>query len=105
MLFFEAVAAAQDRDAAGVCREEERSLPGRVPRADDVDVKSVGVRRLAARRAIGDPFSGQPLDPVHREASPRHPAREDDRARAQDIAAVEVELARRRDDPRDRARD
>ena len=40
--------------------------------------------------------------PVDREPPPRDPAREDDRARPEDVAAVEMHLPRRGVDPRDR---
>ena len=53
-------------------------------------------RRLAARRAVVDALADEPLEPLDREPPPRDAAGEDDRARAQDVAAVEVHLARRR---------
>ena len=63
------------------------------------------VGRLAARRAVGDALAGEPLEAVDVELTPRHPGREDDRLRAQHVALVEVDLARRRIDPLDGARD
>ena len=105
MLFSSAVAAAEDRHAARVRREEQRRLAGRVAGADDVDVEAVRVRRLAARRAVEDALADEPVEALDRELPPRDAAGEDDRPRAQDVAAVEVHLARRGVDPRDRARD
>ena len=96
MLFSSAVAAAEDRHAARVGGEEQRRLPGRVAGADDVDVEAVRVRRLAARRAVGDALAGEPVEALDRELPPGDAAGEDDRPRAQDVAAVEVHLARRR---------
>ena len=55
----ERVAAAEDRHAARVGGEEQRRLPRRVAGADDVDVEPVRVRRLAARRAVGDALAGR----------------------------------------------
>ena len=103
MLFSSAVATAEDRHAARVGGEEQRRLPRRVARADDVDVEAVGVRRLAARRAVGDALPGEPVEPLDRELPPRDAAGEDDRPRAEDVAAVEVHLPRRGVDPLDRA--
>ena len=86
-------------------REEHRRLAGRVPRADDLDIQAMGVRRLAARGPVEDPPAHEPVEPVDLEPPPRDAAGEDDRARAQDVAAVEVHVTGRRVDPRDRARD
>ena len=69
------------------------ACPGRVAGADDVDVQAVGVGRLAARRAVGDALAGEPVEALDRQLAPRDPAGEDDRARPQDVAAVEVQLA------------
>ena len=101
----ERVAAAEDRHAPRVVREEQRRLARRVAGADDVDVEAVRVRRLAARRAVGDALAGEPVEALDRQPPPRDAAGEDDRPRPQDVAAVEVHLARRRVDPRDRPRD
>ena len=90
----ERLAPAEDRHAAGVAGEEQRGLAGRVPGADDVDVEAVRVRRLAARRAVEDPLPGELVEAVDVELSPRDAAGEDDRPRAQDVAAVEMDLAR-----------
>ena len=92
----EAVAAAEDRHAPRVRREEHRRLARRVAGADDVDVEAVRVRRLAAGGAVGDALAGEPVEALDREPPPRDAAGEDDRPRAQDVAAVEVHLARRR---------
>ena len=62
------------------------------------------VRRVAARGAVGDALPGEPLEPLDPELPPRDAAGEDDRPRAEDVAAVEVHLPRRRVDPRDRPR-
>ena len=101
----EALAAVEDRDAARVGREEHRRLPGRVAGADDVDVEPVHVRRLAAGGAVEDALADEPVEAVDRELPPRDAAGEDDRPRAQHVAAVEVHLVRHRVDPRDRPRD
>ena len=61
--------------------------------------------RLAARRAVGDALPGEPVEAVDRQLPPRDAAGEDDRPRPQDVAAVEVHLARRGVDPRDRPGD
>ena len=75
--------------------EEHRRLPGGVARADDVHVEAVDVRRLAARGAVRDALADEPVEALDREPPPGHAAREDDRPRAQHVAAVEVHLARR----------
>ena len=95
----------QDGDASGVVREEERGLARRVARAHDVDVLAVRGRRLAAGRAVGDPLPGEAVGAVDRELPPGDAAREDDRACSDDVAAVEMDLARRGVDALDRARD
>ena len=61
--------------------------------------------RLAARRAVGDALPGEPVEALDRQPPPRDAAGEDDRPRPQDVAAVEVHLAGRGVDPRDRPRD
>ena len=99
----EPVAAVEDRHAARMRREEHGRLPGRVAGADDVDVEAVAVRRLAARRAVGDALAGEAVEALDAEAPPRDAAGEDDRLRAQDVAAVEVHLVRGRVDARDLA--
>ena len=63
------------------------------------------VRGLAACGAVGDPLSDEPVEPVDRQPPPGDATREDDGARVQDIAAVEVHLAGLRVDPRDRPGD
>ena len=90
---------------AGVAGEEQRGLTGRVAGADDVDVEPVRVGRLAAGRAVVDALADQPVDARDREVPPGHAGGEDDRARAQLVAAVEVDLSRARVDAGDRARD
>ena len=102
MLFSSVVAAAEDRHASRVRREEHRRLPGRVARTDDVDVQPVRVRRLAARRAVGDALPGEPVESLDRQLPPGDAAGEDDRPRPQHVAAVEVHLTRRGVDPCDR---
>ena len=62
------------------------------------------VRGLAARGAVGDALAREPLEPVRGEAPPFHAAGDDDRARPQHVAAVEVHLAGGGVDARDRAR-
>ena len=81
------------------------ACPAELPGADDVDVQPVGVGRLAARRAVGDALPGEPVEAVDRQVPPRDAAGQDDRPRPQDVAAVEVDLARRGVDPRDRPGD
>src|SRR5205814_358856 len=54
--------------------------------------------------AVEDTLPCQALEALDAELAPRDAAREDDRLRAQDVAAVEVHVARRGVDPRDRAR-
>ena len=101
----ESVATAEDRHAARVRGEEQRRLPCRVARADDMDVQTVGVRCLAAGCAVRDALPDQPVEALDRQMAPRDAAGEDDRPGLQDVAAVEVHLARRSVDPRDRAGD
>ena len=105
MLFSSVVAAAEDRHAPRMGGEEQRRLPRRVARADDVDVEPVRVRRLAARRAVRDALPDEPVESLDRQAPPCDAAGEDDRPRLQDVAAVEVDLACRGVDPRDRPGD
>ena len=61
--------------------------------------------RLAAGGAVGDALPDEALEAVDLEAPPAHPAGEDHRARAQHLAAVEVDLAGARVESLDRARD
>src|SRR5262249_7927522 len=61
--------------------------------------------RVAARGAVGDACAGEAVKALDLEPSPGDAAGEDDRPRAQHVAAVEVYLLPRRVDPRDRARD
>src|SRR5262249_27255605 len=98
-------AAAEHRHAPRVVREEHRGLAGRVAGADDVDVEAVRARSLAARGAVEDPLADQPVEALDRQLPPRDSPRDDDRPGAEDVAAVEVHLAARRVDARDRARD
>ncbi len=100
----EVLAAAEDRDAARVGGEVHRRLSRRVACADDMDVEAVGGCRLAASRTVEDALSGKPVDPLDGQAPPRDAAREDDRPRSEDVAAVEVYLAGRGIDARDRPR-
>ena len=60
---------------------------------------------LAARGAVVDALADQPIEAVDREAPPGDAGRENERSRADDVAAVEEHLARRRIDAGDRARD
>ena len=85
-------------------REEQRGLARRVARADDVDVQSVRARRVAPRGAVRDALARELLPAVDREPPPDDAAREDDRARAEDVSAVEVDVARLGVDPHDLAR-
>ena len=100
-----AVAPAEDRHAARVGGEEQRRLARRVAGADDVDVDAVRARtpRCARRRRRCPCRRAARSRPC--ELTPRHPGGEDDRPRAQHVAAVEVDLAGRRIDPLDRAGD
>ena len=47
----ERVAAAEDRDRAGMAGEEQRCLPRRIAGADDVDLESVAVLGASLRAA------------------------------------------------------
>jgi hypothetical protein len=78
-----------------VVREEHCRLPCRVPGPDDVDVEAVRVLRLAARRSVEDTLPNESIEPLHGKLPPRHTAREDDRLRLQDVAAVEMHLTAR----------
>jgi hypothetical protein len=98
-------AAAEDRHAARVLREVERGLSRGVARADDVDVEPVDLRRLAARGAVRDPFACEAVEAVDVQLSPRDSAGEDDRRRAQDVAAVETHMVVDGVDVRDLPRD
>jgi hypothetical protein len=80
------------------------ACPGRVARPDDMHVQAVLAGGLAARRAVRDALAGEPVEPLQRQPPPRDPAGEDHRPRADDVAAVEVHLAARGVDPRDRPR-
>ena len=81
------------------------ACPAELPAPTMWTSQAVGARRVAARRAVRDALAGEPVEAVDREAPPRDTAREDDRPRAQDVAAVEVQLPRRGVDPRDRPGD
>src|SRR5439155_12131109 len=100
----ERVAAGEDRDGARMVGEEERRLPGGVPRADDVDVQAVRARSLAARCPVEDALAHQPLEAVELEMPPRHARGEDDRASIQYVAAVELDAVAHRFDGGDRPR-
>src|SRR5688500_14549310 len=75
--------------------EEHRRLPGLVASTDDVDIQAVRAHRLAARRAVGDAFPGEPIESLDRQVPPRDAAREDDRPPPQNVTAVEVQLTSR----------
>src|SRR4051812_21555313 len=100
----ERLAAADDGHGLGMVGEEHRRLRCRVAGAHDVDVQAVGVRSFAARRAVPDALPHEPVESRDRQLSPCDPAGEDDRLRAEDVAAVEIHLAGRRVDPSDRSR-
>ena len=85
--------------------EVERRLTGRVAGADEVDVEPVRGAHFAARGAVVDALADQPIEAVDGEATPRDAGGEDQRSRADDVAAVEEHFARRRIDARDGARD
>ena len=70
MLDLERLASHKQRDARHGCKVERR-LPGRVPRADQMDVEAVGHPRFAARRAIIDALSDEPVEAFDRKAPPR----------------------------------
>jgi hypothetical protein len=78
-----------------VVGEEHGGLSRRVPRTDDVNVEAVCVGRFAPRRTVRDPLAGEAVEALDRQTAPRDAAREDDRPRAQRVAAVEVHLTRR----------
>ena len=102
---FQRCAAAEDGDGPGVGREEECGLAGGVARADDVHVLAVRVSRLAASRAVRDPLPCEAFKALHVELPPGDAAGEDDRARSDDVAAVEVDLSPRGVDAVNRAGD
>ena len=85
----QSVSADQYDNAFSVLGKIHRRLARRVARSHDMDIQPVGVRRLAARRAISDAFSSQRVDPLDRQSPPRHTAREDDRPRAENVSPVE----------------
>ena len=60
---------------------------------------------LAARGPVIDALADQSLEAVDRQATPGDPGGDNDSARAQHVAAVERNFARRRVDAGDRARD
>ena len=62
----------------------------------------MGVRRFASCGAVEDPLPRKAVEPLDLELPPRDPAGENDRVRSQEIAAIEMDLMRRRVDPRDR---
>ena len=84
--------------------EEDRGLAGRVAGADDVDVQAVGVRGLAPRGAVEDALSGEPVEAFDRQPTPRDAAGEDDRARLQHVAGLEMDLTGLGVDSGDRSR-
>src|SRR5262249_57286518 len=90
---------------AGVVGKEERRLPARVPRPDDVDIEAVRVRSFTARGAVEQALADEAVESLDRELSPRDAARENDRLRAQDVAAVQIDEPLRRGDAGDRAGD
>ena len=75
MLFSSESPRHEERDRARMAGEEERGLPGRVARADDVDVEAVRGGRLAAGGAVVDALADQPLEAVDVEVAPRHAGR------------------------------
>jgi hypothetical protein len=87
------VAAAEDRHALRMGGEEQGSLSCRVARTDDVDVQSVRVRSVAARRAVRDPLSDEQFKAVDWQVTPRNAAGKNDRAGLQNVAAVEMHPA------------
>ena len=87
------VAAAQDRHGACVGGEEERRLPCRVARTDDVNVLAVCVGRFAARRAVRDALPGKAVETGDRQVPPGDPAGEDERPRAENVSAVQMRVA------------
>src|SRR5262249_13597369 len=95
------LAPAENRHAARVAGEEQRSLSGRVPRADDVNVQTVAGPGFAANSPVGDSLAGEPVEAVEAHAPPGDTAREDDRSRAKHVSAVEVDLLPRGIDARD----
>src|SRR5262249_19597217 len=100
----EPLASAEDRHRPRVRREEHRRLAGRVAGPDDLDVEPVGARRLAQRRAVGDPLPDEVIAARERKPSPRDAGGEDERPAPEHVAAVEVHLARGGVDPHDRPR-
>src|SRR4029077_9615258 len=85
--------------------EHPRPLARRVPGANDVDVQAVGVRCLAPRGAVEDPLPGEAVETLDLQMPPADAARQDDRARAQDVATVELHVPGGGVDARVRSRD
>src|SRR5204863_3801856 len=98
----ERLAAAEDRHAPRVGGEGQCGLSRRVARADDVDVEPVRVGSLVSRRAVGDALAGELVEALDCQPPPGHAAGHDDRRRADDVAAVEVQLTGLGVYPRDR---
>src|SRR5574342_438789 len=65
----------------------------------------MGRTRFAACRAIVDTLADEPVEAFDREPAPRDAGRKNDGPRTDDIAAIEVDLARSRIDASDGARD
>jgi hypothetical protein len=85
--------------------KKRAACPAEFAGADHVDVEPVGVRRFAAGGAVGDALADEAVEALDREPAPGDPAGEDDRAGAQHVAAVQVELPAARVDAGDRAGD
>ncbi len=76
--------------------------PAELPAPTMWTSRPCGVGRLAARGAVRDPLPGELLETGDGQTPPRDTAREDDRARSQAVAAVEMDPARLGVDPGDR---
>ena len=83
----------------------QRRLTGRVSGTDEVDVEPMGGARFTACRSVVDTLADQPVEAIDREATPGDASGKNDGARADDVVAIEENLARRRIDASDRARD
>ena len=59
--------------------------------------------RVAPRRAVCDALAGEAIEALDRKPAPCDAARENDRPRAQDVSAVEVDVVCEGVDPLDRA--
>jgi hypothetical protein len=82
--------------------EKKSARPAELARTDDVNVEAVCVGRSAARRAVPDALPGKAVETGDRQLAPCDPAGEDERPRAENVSAVQMQLAGRSVYARDR---